>query len=121
MKKFLIYFSILTILIAGCVVGSEMGKFSDTYNYENGLSAYELLNGETAEENTEYSGAADIIVQQNLENTHAVNDVTSIVFDFRGYDTMGEAFILVTAVAGTMVILANHNHKKEEKEDKKDE
>ena len=41
--------------------------------------------------------------------------MTSIVFDFRGYDTMGEAFILITAVAGTMVILFN------KKEDKKKE
>lgn len=48
-----------------------------------------------------------------------MNDVTSIVFDFRGYDTMGEAFILITAVAGSMVILFTHKEKK--KEDGKDE
>ena len=64
------------------------------------------------------SGAADAIVQQNLANSHAVNDVTSIVFDFRGYDTMGEAFILITAVTGSAVILFK---KKAEKEDDKDE
>jgi multisubunit Na+/H+ antiporter MnhB subunit len=62
-------------------------------------------------------GAAAAIVQQNLENTHAVNDVTSIVFDFRGYDTMGEAFILITAVSGATVILFNKAVKKEEKQD----
>ena len=61
-------------------------------------------------------GAAAAIVQQNLDKTHAVNDVTSIVFDFRGYDTMGEAFILITAVAGTTVILYS-GAKKKEKED----
>ena len=44
-----------------------------------------------------------------------MNDVTSIVFDFRGYDTMGEAFILITAVAGAVVIL--YNKKKEGKSD----
>ncbi len=55
-------------------------------------------------------------MQQNLAKTHAVNDVTSIVFDFRGYDTMGEAFILITAVAGSAVILFS----KKEKEEKKD-
>ena len=64
-------------------------------------------------------GAAAAIIQQNLDKTHAVNDVTSIVFDFRGYDTMGEAFILITAVAGSMVILFTHKEKK--KEDGKDE
>ena len=60
-----------------------------------------------------------MIVQQNLAKTHAVNDVTSIVFDFRGYDTMGEAFILITAVAGSSVILFTRKSGKEEKKDDK--
>jgi hypothetical protein len=64
-------------------------------------------------------GAAAVIVQQNLAKTHAVNDVTSIVFDFRGYDTMGEAFILITAVAGSSVILFTRKSGKEEKKDDK--
>ena len=63
-------------------------------------------------------GAAAAIIQQNLDKTHSVNDVTSIVFDFRGYDTMGEAFILITAVAGSAVILFS---KKSEKEAEKNE
>ena len=57
------------------------------------------------------------IIQQNLANAHAVNDVTSIVFDFRGYDTMGEAFILITAVAGSAVILYKAKKEKEEQKD----
>ncbi len=56
-------------------------------------------------------------MQENLAKTHANNDVTSIVFDFRGYDTMGEAFILITAVTGSAVIL----FKNAGKEKKKDE
>ena len=70
-------------------------------------------------EETGGDGAAAAIVQQNLSETHAVNDVTSIVFDFRGYDTMGEAFILCTAVAGSIVIL--YSVKKEKKEEDTDE
>ncbi len=50
-------------------------------------------------------GVTDIIVKQNLEKTHAANNVTAVVFDFRGYDTMGEAFILVVAVTGSAAIL----------------
>ena len=56
-----------------------------------------------------------------LEKTHAVNDVTSIVFDFRGYDTMGEAFILITAVAGSMVILFTHKERKGKEDGKGEE
>lgn len=40
--------------------------------------------------------------------------VASIVFNFRGYDTMGESFILVTAVTGSLVIL--RKVKKDKKE-----
>ena len=68
-------------------------------------------------DDSEADGAAAAIVQQNLDKTHAINDVTSIVFDFRGYDTMGEAFILITAVAGATVILFKKEDKKEEKKD----
>ncbi|MBO7667191.1 MAG: hypothetical protein J6T26_01890, partial [Firmicutes bacterium] len=50
-------------------------------------------------------GVASVIVAEDLAKTHAVNAVTAVVFDFRGYDTMGEAFILVTAISGAMVIL----------------
>jgi hypothetical protein len=90
-------------------------------SYEGSHAAvpvYELQQNPESYEDEFAAGAADAIVQQNLANSHAVNDVTSIVFDFRGYDTMGEAFILITAVTGSAVILFK---KKAEKEDDKDE
>lgn len=34
----------------------------------------------------------------------APNMVTNVVFDWRGYDTLGEALILVTAVVVTLLI-----------------
>jgi len=37
--------------------------------------------------------------------TGSANLVTGVVFDFRGYDTMGEATVLVTAVLGVLTIL----------------
>ncbi len=37
--------------------------------------------------------------------TGSANLVTGVVFDFRGYDTMGEAVVLVTAVLGVLTIL----------------
>ncbi len=35
----------------------------------------------------------------------ANNVVTSIVFDYRGFDTLGEATVLFTAVAGVLMAL----------------
>ena len=40
-----------------------------------------------------------------VEKTGSVNLVTGVVFDFRGYDTLGEATVLVTAVLGVITIL----------------
>ena len=59
-------------------------------------------------------GAADIIVQEDLDKTMAVNNVASIVFDYRGYDTLGESFILLTAIAGSYVILSKAHGKEGE-------
>jgi multicomponent Na+:H+ antiporter subunit B len=36
---------------------------------------------------------------------HTTNVVTSIVFDYRGFDTMGEEFILFAAVIGVVILL----------------
>ena len=74
-----------------------------------------MQRGPESYNDSEADGAAAAIVQQNLAKSHAVNDVTSIVFDFRGYDTMGEAFILITAVAGSAVILFSKKAGEEEK------
>ena len=54
---------------------------------------------------SEPDGVADAIVKTNLDKTVSHNVVASIVFNYRGYDTMGESFILVAAVTGTLVIL----------------
>ena len=118
MKKFLTWFSLLTILFACVFAGVNLGQMDRTYNPNAGTSVYDLQQDPESYDDSTPDGAADAIVQQNLSTAQAVNDVTSIVFDFRGYDTMGEAFILITAVAGSIVILFE---KKEEKKEEGDE
>ncbi len=44
------------------------------------------------------------IIDNTQTETGANNGVTAVVFDYRGFDTLGEATVLFTAVAG--VILA---------------
>ena len=118
MKKFLTWVCLGIILFAGVFASIRLSAMPRTYEGQKAdVSVYELMqNPEAADENAPADGAAAAIVQQNLKNARAVNDVTSIVFDFRGYDTMGEAFILITAVAGTMVILFNKKEKKEDEQ-----
>ena len=107
MKKFLTWVCLGLILFAGVFASVRMSIMPRTYDGSKAPTpVYELWQDpEAADENAPVDGAAAAIVQQNLDKAHAVNDVTSVVFDFRGYDTMGEAFILVTAISGAMVIL----------------
>ena len=60
---------------------------------------------ETAANAEEADGVAAVMVKENLAKTVSPNAVFSIVFNFRGYDTMSESFVLYTAVCGTAVIL----------------
>ena len=44
-------------------------------------------------------------IENAAEQTGSANLVTGVLFDFRGYDTLGEATILFTAVIGILTIL----------------
>ena len=46
----------------------------------------------------------DQIIKDAQSETGANNAVTSVVFDYRGFDTLGEATVLFTAVAGVIMI-----------------
>jgi multicomponent Na+:H+ antiporter subunit B len=48
---------------------------------------------------------AKYYIEGATQKTGSANLVTGVVFDFRGYDTMGEAVVLVTAVLGVLTIL----------------
>jgi len=48
---------------------------------------------------------AQYYIENAPQKTGSANLVTGVVFDFRGYDTMGEAVVLVTAVLGVLTIL----------------
>jgi len=44
------------------------------------------------------------VIDNTQAETGANNGVTSVVFDYRGFDTLGEATVLFTAVAGVIMI-----------------
>ena len=49
-------------------------------------------------------GNPDYIIENTQNQTGADNGVTSVVFDYRGFDTLGEATVLFTAVASVIMI-----------------
>jgi len=55
----------------------------------------------------------DYIIENAQEETGSNNVVTSVVFDYRGFDTLGEATILFTAVTGVLLLLRREKRKEE--------
>jgi len=55
----------------------------------------------------------DYIIENAQEQTGNNNVVASVVFDYRGLDTLGEATILFTAVTGVLLLLRTQKHKEE--------
>lgn len=54
----------------------------------------------------EYRGPyGDMISQLAIYERHATDTVNAINYDYRGFDTLGEEFILFTAVVGVMMLL----------------
>ncbi len=51
-----------------------------------------------------FSEMDDYFIENAQEETGANNVVTSIVFDYRGFDTLGEATVLFTAVVGIVAL-----------------
>lgn len=48
---------------------------------------------------------AEAYIKGASVKTGSANLVTGVIFDFRGYDTLGEATVLITAVLGVLTIL----------------
>ena len=55
---------------------------------------------------------ARVYVDQGLSLTGASNLVAAVILDFRGYDTLGEATVLFTSVAGVVAVLRKVGRKK---------
>lgn len=105
MKRLISSIALIVILCAGIIGVTYMyNNIPITYDGSR-TDVYELAQDPSNYDTSDADGIANIIVKENLEMTNAVNNVTAIVFDFRGYDTMGEAFILIVSVTGALAIL----------------
>lgn len=52
-------------------------------------------------------------IKDGLTRTGATNLVSSVILDFRAYDTLGEATVLFTAVMGVLAVMRKVGRKKE--------
>jgi len=103
-KKMVLTISLVVILACGIWASILMGGSEPTYDGSH-MDLMNLYENNSSYDNSTADGAAAIIVNENLEKTASDNVVFSVVFNFRGYDTLGESFILIAGVAGCLVIL----------------
>ena len=103
-KKIVLAISLVVILACGVWAAVLMGMSEPTYDGSH-MDLVDLYENNSNYDNSKADGAASIIVNENLQKTAADNVVFSVVFNFRGYDTLGESFILIAGVAGCLVIL----------------
>lgn len=60
----------------------------------------------------DFHGAyGDLLNRIAVPQRHTTNVVTAIVFDYRGFDTMGEEFILFASVTGVALLLRERREK----------
>ena len=114
MKNTIAVFSLLVLLVAGIsVMVYTHNEAAPTYDGA-GTDVTELYENPEDYDVEGASGIAEIIVDTNLDKTMAVNDVASVAFDYRGFDTIGESFILLSAIAGSFVIIRMIKKREEE-------
>jgi len=61
--------------------------------------------------------ASQVYIKEGLARTGAANIVSSVILDFRAYDTLGEATVLFTSIIGATVILRRKSKKQLEEAD----
>ncbi|MBQ3921338.1 MAG: hypothetical protein II689_03770 [Firmicutes bacterium] len=118
-KRMIALISILVITVAFAYC---MNYASDRSVVAPSFDGGDVSEQELMEDSDDYTiedpeGVAEIIVKTDLEKTHAENAVSAVVFDYRGFDTIGESFILLAAIAGSHCILRGAKRKKEVKRD----
>ena len=101
--------ALAVIMILGVFISFALAKLPPTFNGNVDVSA--LQKDPKAYNLDKADGIASVLVSENLDLTNALNSCFSVVFNFRGYDTMGESFILIAALCGSLVILRNPKHK----------
>ncbi|MHC4640978.1 MAG: hydrogen gas-evolving membrane-bound hydrogenase subunit E [Planctomycetota bacterium] len=55
--------------------------------------------------------ASQTYISEGMQKTGAANIVTSVILDFRAYDTLGEATVLFASIIGATVILRKKSKK----------
>lgn len=118
MKKFFIYFSLSIFTTMGIYVMITAASLPRTYNGRStNIAGLREESKNYTIENSE--GTAEVIVKESLYKTRALNTVNAVLLDYRGYDGLAQAFILLAAITGSAIILRNEKQGREDSNEEK--
>lgn len=55
---------------------------------------------------------AETYIERSYQDTHTPNIVTSVLADYRGYDTLGETVVILTAGLAVILILPREGRRR---------
>ncbi|MBP3426953.1 MAG: hypothetical protein J6M47_01685 [Clostridia bacterium] len=112
-RNLVAFVALIIVMIVGAMCAAELSALPPTFNGDVDVAA--LYENPEAYDLSGADGSAHVIVSKNLAETSAKNVCFSVVFNFRGYDTMGESFILIAALSGSLCILRTPRKLKKKK------
>ena len=89
MKQFLRIAAVLVFLFAGCAAALSLARDLTPTTGEAPPDVYALMQDPDSYRPDGADGVAEIITGTGLAETRAVNNVAAVVFDYRGFDTLG--------------------------------
>jgi len=90
MRKIFVLVFLTAITFALFVTVLEMPPFGDATNPTNNLVTERYIN-------------------ESIQETGSINVITSIIIDYRAFDTLGEVTVLFVAIAAALSILKTHS------------
>lgn len=105
MKQVAMLLSLLVVLAFLFQVAGDMRDFGDPHQ------------NEPEETDGKNNYMDDEMIEQGQNDTGNNNIVTAVVFDYRGFDTLGEATVLFAAVSGVAMLFRRRIKAQNENED----
>jgi multisubunit Na+/H+ antiporter MnhB subunit len=90
MRKLLVIILLAVIAYALVITVLEMPTFGDAANPSNNM-------------------VPERYIEKSLEETGALNVISSIITDYRAFDTLGEATVLFVAIAAALSAMKAHS------------
>ncbi len=101
MKKFAMLLSLIIVGAFLLQVASEMREFGEPYE---GVGPDDTIIKQYDNPTGDNNYMDEYMLNNSQEDTGTNNVVTAVVFDFRGFDTLGEATVLFTAVSSIYLV-----------------